>query len=1061
MALEKQTIDVPLGGGTSDQAARYLANPPFVRDAADVVATKAGTLSKHPGADTVTLSGGPSPSGCYGAGVLGEELFAVNHTGVSSASEIQAAWVSSNAEGAPPVAAQSDPLYHGDYSIPEAADVARCGQYLAYVWEENSTVRIRVEEVSSRVVVVQNAVVPNLGGSPKVCGANGTHFLVFGKGNGGPYPTTDLHVLSVPISTLSLAGATTLVLDGVTLYDAWCSEDGSFSTAYVGAHRTASGAAWIYSVSATASVSGILTTVDATLAIAVHVSQPLSRVFLYGYNTPAGITGAYASTALGGLTALGVLFVPTYNAANQPARMTLGERLSSGEPFLAITTFNTALMPGAMGNCVMQWARLTSTGGLVGGYPKTEPHLLVASRGFRPANRSVGYLWAQACLSTFRDITGTTQPSAVRHYGQDCLLLVRDTGDHLSPVARVCNGLAGHFDFVPGALTGAPASTATLDPDFVCRVVQSGLTDEYLSVSRVVAAVAGGEVPSPAGGPVAGRAWKYGLRRLSVTTPLHVPVLIAPGPLGLTGGGQISSFDGFVHAEVTPHGAPEILDVPTLNLGGGFTDNVTFAVVLTWLDDKGFLHRSAPSFTWKIGAAFAWSSAEIDFRVPPSALPSSREMRYEFYTNNFTTTPNGLLRMHATGPLSGLANPYPGVRRIAFTYAANDAAPAIYTAGGEIEARMISATRDLALHANRVWAVDADDPAMIVPSKLSATGLSPEWNPIMGIRTHDAGHGPVVAMASLDDKLVGFKEDSLFYVYGDGPNNLGAGSFSGPHRIESGGVGCVNRRSVVRIPDGIIFQGQRGFYLLDRGLSLSYIGGPVEMLDDGALAAPLLVVAALAVGKRGEARFYCASQAALAMGYAGAQNASDQVLIFNYISGQWTRLNQSNARAAVVWQDQPTTVDRDFLISKESDTSWVYSDGTIRPIVTTAWIKPIGLTQGYQRVWRAEFLLRYFTGDLRIEVGHDYEEAFTTTHQWTQAQLLALGSGNATDGYRVRLAVFPKRQKCEALRFRVSEIVIDPNTPPDEGQGFEIQGLTLDIGTKLGAYKMLPDAAKK
>ena len=53
------------------------------------------------------------------------------------------------------------------------------------------------------------------------------------------------------------------------------------------------------------------------------------------------------------------------------------------------------------------------------------------------------------------------------------------------------------------------------------------------------------------------------------------------------------------------------------------------------------------------------------------------------------------------------------------------------------------------------------------------------------------------------------------------------GSFPPPQLLSSD-TGCVNRRSIVQGPFGVIFQGKRGFYQVDRGLNLRYVGGPVE-----------------------------------------------------------------------------------------------------------------------------------------------------------------------------------------------------------------------------------------
>ena len=130
---------------------------------------------------------------------------------------------------------------------------------------------------------------------------------------------------------------------------------------------------------------------------------------------------------------------------------------------------------------------------------------------------------------------------------------------------------------------------------------------------------------------------------------------------------------------------------------------------------------------------------------------------------------------------------------------------------------------------NRLWTVDDDNGLTIWFSKPMTDDLPPEFSDIMSFRVESVG-GPIIALAALDDKLIVFKEDRLYYVVGQGPDASGVtgGSFSSP-RVISSDVGCDNPKSVVRVRDqGIAFHSKKGIYLLDRGLNLSFIGAPVE-----------------------------------------------------------------------------------------------------------------------------------------------------------------------------------------------------------------------------------------
>lgn len=76
----------------------------------------------------------------------------------------------------------------------------------------------------------------------------------------------------------------------------------------------------------------------------------------------------------------------------------------------------------------------------------------------------------------------------------------------------------------------------------------------------------------------------------------------------------------------------------------------------------------------------------------------------------------------------------------------------------------------------------------------------------------------VTAVAQLDDAWLVFCRTSIFAIYGNGPDDTGAnGSFDAPRCI-SRSFGCHSPRSLLEIPEGVLFQGQDGgVYLVTRG----------------------------------------------------------------------------------------------------------------------------------------------------------------------------------------------------------------------------------------------------
>ena len=69
---------------------------------------------------------------------------------------------------------------------------------------------------------------------------------------------------------------------------------------------------------------------------------------------------------------------------------------------------------------------------------------------------------------------------------------------------------------------------------------------------------------------------------------------------------------------------------------------------------------------------------------------------------------------------------------------------------------------------------------------------------------------------------------------------------------------------------------------------------------------------------------------------------------------------------------------------------------------------------------------------------------------WTNGELGALAEPN---NGRVQLMVYPTRQKCEAIRFRISEVNPGGQNPPPRGAGHELVGLSLEVGRKASNFR--------
>ena len=133
----------------------------------------------------------------------------------------------------------------------------------------------------------------------------------------------------------------------------------------------------------------------------------------------------------------------------------------------------------------------------------------------------------------------------------------------------------------------------------------------------------------------------------------------------------------------------------------------------------------------------------------------------------------------------------------------------------------------LIVHQSRFFGIDGNN---VWPSKAFADGEGSGFNEEFNF-TLDDGPGVLTALASLDDKLILFKRDRLYYMTGFGPNDSGGASdWSPPQRIASD-CGCIDWRGVVVTPQGCWFMSDAGLRLLTRDLQVQQVTNIEDTLN--------------------------------------------------------------------------------------------------------------------------------------------------------------------------------------------------------------------------------------
>jgi len=512
-------------------------------------------------------------------------------------------------------------------------------------------------------------------------------------------------------------------------------------------------------------------------------------------------------------------------------------------------------------------------------------------------------------------------------------------------------------------------------------------------------------------------------------------------------GGLLLNYDGNSVTEhgfnIFPENTVKSVEVPTYG-GPGLGNGIWYyQVTYEWVDAKGQMHQSAPS-TLVSETIAAQAERTVKLVVPCLALtlktaPRSdvRIVVWRGIINDF----NVMYRLKDTVNL-------PGSDTVTFydDYLITDALlrvkQVLYTTGGVIENIAPAPSTVTVLHKNRLWLGGLDERGFIAYSKEYVAEEGVAFSDFFKIAV-DPASGNVTALATMDDKLLIFKQDRVYTLVGDGPLDTGTqNDFTLPQLI-SGDVGCVNPKSIVTIPDGVVFKSDKGIYLVTRSLQFVYIGQDVEDFNS------LNITSAVVLEDDSEIRFTTSDGAAL---------------VFNYQFAQWSTFSNYQALSAVNGLGQYLHLKTDGTVMKETPGLYLDAGGKIAMAIETSWLAFQGL-QGYQRIrqWSllGDFITDHYT---KVKLYYDYEDFSSETVYFNVDTGLDLSyyGDDVTYGDSVvyggggsgvfQFSSQPRVQKCQSMKMRIEDI----DTKVAGGGGsFNLVSLTLEVGLKNTITKQM------
>ncbi len=507
------------------------------------------------------------------------------------------------------------------------------------------------------------------------------------------------------------------------------------------------------------------------------------------------------------------------------------------------------------------------------------------------------------------------------------------------------------------------------------------------------------------------------------------------------GSGYMWAYDGVKPVEQGFHLFPEDT---TLHLTGapGSMDpqQYYYQVVYEWSDGQGNLHRSAPSIP--IGIILSIDDS-VQLEIPTLRL-TQKEAPNAVRIVIYRWSAAQQIYYQITSVSSPLQND-PSVDTVTYldTQADSDIQgnQIIYTTGGVVENVASPACGPMTLFNSRLFVVNAENTDVIGYSKQIIQATPVEMSDLFTIFCAptigaQGSTGGIKALSSMDDKLIIFKQDAIYYVTGKGPDITGANNdFSDPIYVTST-AGCSNPQSVVLTPQGIMFQSDKGIWLLGRDLSTTYVGAAVEDFNTD------VVKSAVNVPATNQVRFTL---------------QGGTVLMYDYYYGQWGTFTNVPAVSSTIYQRLHTYINRYGQVFQESIGSYLDGSSPVLMSFKTGWMSLAGL-QGLQRAYFFYLLGDYLSPHkMTLDIAYDYSkypEQSTTISpdNYNPAYGDAPGPYGSESPYGGNLSVeqyrvFLNKQKCESFQIKMSES-FDPSFGTTAGAGFTLSGINLVVGGK-------------
>lgn len=289
---------------------------------------------------------------------------------------------------------------------------------------------------------------------------------------------------------------------------------------------------------------------------------------------------------------------------------------------------------------------------------------------------------------------------------------------------------------------------------------------------------------------------------------------------------NLMSFDGLKNNIVGWNIYPaQTLSIASAGAGSAYAAG-DYGVVACYerYDSQGNISRSAPSI---VKSATLVASSGVDVELEPYPFFDKENDIDNVWLAIYRTEVDGSLyyldgriKLYDQSFTSGYYD------RLDYSFQESDtdliSKPLLYTTGGIIEHIGPPSCKAFTVSKDRCWVVSAEDGRPWY-SKSRLNLELPNFSDAFVLEYE--GNAGLTALSPMDDKTILFGDDTIFAVYGVGPDETGNGNYEVQERATD--LGTIQPKSLVYSLEGIYFMSYEGLQLLTPDLNVSWIGSAI------------------------------------------------------------------------------------------------------------------------------------------------------------------------------------------------------------------------------------------